>query len=153
MKRNDKGELGFAVYIGGGMGRTPMIAKKIRDFLPEKDLLAYSEAILRVYNMHGRRDNKYKARIKILVHESGMDNIAEQVEAEFEAIRDGALQLPDEEVRRIAAYFAPPAYEARPADKRGARRGAARATKPSTSGSAAMSARTACRATASSPSR
>src|SRR3954466_12715388 len=87
VKRNEHGELGFAVYIGGGMGRTPMLGKKIRDFLPEEDLLAYSEAILRVYNMHGRRDNKFKARIKILVHESGMENIAEQVEAEFEATR------------------------------------------------------------------
>ena len=115
VKRNEKGELGFAAYIGGGMGRTPMLGKKIRDFLPEADLLAYSEAILRVYNMHGRRDNKFKARIKILVHESGMENIAEQVEAEFEANRGGVLQLPDEEVRRIASYFAPPKYTERPA--------------------------------------
>jgi sulfite reductase (NADPH) hemoprotein beta-component len=115
VKRNEAGELGFAVYIGGGMGRTPMLGKKIRDFLPEQDLLAYSEAILRVYNMHGRRDNKFKARIKILVHEAGMENIAEQVEAEFEAIRHGVLQLPEEEVRRIAAYFAPPDYAKRSA--------------------------------------
>jgi sulfite reductase (NADPH) hemoprotein beta-component len=114
VKRNDKGELGFAVYIGGGMGRTPMLGKKIRDFLPEEDLLAYSEAILRVYNMHGRRDNKFKARIKILVHESGMESIAGEIEAEFEATRGGVLRLPDEEVRRIAAYFAPPAYAQRP---------------------------------------
>ncbi len=113
VKRNESGELGFAVYIGGGMGRTPMLGKKIRDFLPEEDLLAYSEAILRVYNMHGRRDNKYKARIKILVHETGTENISEEIEAEFEAIRDGVLRLPDEEVRRIAAYFAPPDYETR----------------------------------------
>ncbi len=115
VKRNEHGELGFAVYIGGGMGRTPMLAKKIRDFLPEEDLLAYSEAILRVYNMHGRRDNKYKARIKILVHETGMEGIAEEVEAEFEATRHGVLRLPEEEVRRIAAYFAQPSYEERPA--------------------------------------
>src|SRR4051794_11084284 len=115
VKRNGNGEPGFAVYIGGGMGRTPMLGKKIRDFLPEEDLLAYSEAILRVYNMHGRRDNKFKARIKILVHESGMENIAEQVEAEFETMRNGVLRLPDDEVRRIADYFAPPAYEERPA--------------------------------------
>ena len=116
VKRNDKGELGFAVYIGGGMGRTPMLGKKIRDFLPEEDLLAYSEAILRVYNMHGRRDNKYKARIKILVHETGMENISEEIEAEFEAMRDGVLKLPDAELRRIAAYFAPPDYAERAAD-------------------------------------
>lgn len=116
VKRNTAGALGFAVYIGGGMGRTPMLGKKIRDFLPEEDLLAYSEAILRVYNMYGRRDNKYKARIKILVHETGMENISEEIEAEFRAIRDGVLRLPDEEVRRIAAYFAPPAYDERPAE-------------------------------------
>ena len=114
VKRNEAGELGFAVYIGGGMGRTPMLGKRIRDFLPEEDLLAYSEAILRVYNMHGRRDNKYKARIKILVHETGMEGIAEEIETEFEANRNGVLRLPEEEVRRIAAYFAPPAYENRP---------------------------------------
>ena len=81
VKRNEQGELGFAVYIGGGMGRTPMLGKKIRDFLPEEDLLAYSEAILRVYNMHGRRDNKYKARIKILVHETGVETITQEIEA------------------------------------------------------------------------
>jgi sulfite reductase (NADPH) hemoprotein beta-component len=113
VKRNEAGELGFAVYIGGGMGRTPMLGKKIRDFLPEEDLLAYSEAILRVYNMHGRRDNKFKARIKILVHESGMEKIGEEIEAEFEANRLGVLRLPENEVRRIAAYFAPPEYEKR----------------------------------------
>jgi sulfite reductase (NADPH) hemoprotein beta-component len=114
VKRNEKGELGFAVYIGGGMGRTPMLGKKIRDFLPEEDLLAYSEAILRVYNMYGRRDNKFKARIKILVHESGVDTITEEIEEEFEKNRHGVLKLPEDEVRRIAAYFAPPAYEERP---------------------------------------
>ena len=115
VKRNAAGELGFAVYIGGGMGRTPMLGKKIRDFLPEEDLLAYSEAILRVYNMYGRRDNKFKARIKILVHESGVDTITEEIEAEYEAIRHGVLTLPEEEVQRIAAYFAPPAYAELPA--------------------------------------
>jgi sulfite reductase (NADPH) hemoprotein beta-component len=119
VKRNAAGELGFAVFIGGGMGRTPMLGKKIRDFLPEEDLLAYSEAILRVYNMHGRRDNKFKARIKILVHETGMENIAQDIEAEFEAIRDGVLRLPDDEVARIATYFAPPAYAERPATSAG----------------------------------
>jgi sulfite reductase (NADPH) hemoprotein beta-component len=115
VKRNAAGDLGFAVYIGGGMGRTPMLGKKIRDFLPEEDLLAYSEAILRVYNMYGRRDNKFKARIKILVHESGVGTITEEIEAEFEAIRHGVLRLPEPEVRRIAAYFAPPPYAERPA--------------------------------------
>ncbi len=99
------GKVGFAVYVGGGLGRTPMIAHKIRDFLPEEDLLSYIEAILRVYNLEGRRDNKYKARIKILVHEAGPEVIRDKVEAEWERIRDGALYLPEDEVRRIEAYF------------------------------------------------
>jgi sulfite reductase (NADPH) hemoprotein beta-component len=84
--KNEKGELGFVVYVGGGQGRTPMVAKKIRDFLPEQDLLAYSTAIMRVYNLDGRRDNKYKARIKILVHETGTEELRQAVEAEFERI-------------------------------------------------------------------
>ncbi|MGV8841165.1 MAG: nitrite/sulfite reductase [Bauldia sp.] len=107
-KRGPNGELGFAVYVGGGLGRTPMIAHKIRDFLPEEDLLSYMEAILRIYNLEGRRDNKFKARIKILVHEAGPDVIREKVEAEWQRIRHGALLLPEEEVRRIEAYFALP---------------------------------------------
>ncbi len=109
LKKDEHGRLGFAVYIGGGQGRTPMIAKKIRDFLPEEDMLSYSEAILRVYNLNGRRDNKYKARIKILVHETGAEEIARQVEEEWERIRHGALKLPQGEVERIRAYFAAPA--------------------------------------------
>ena len=109
LKRDAEGRLGFAVYIGGGQGRTPMIAKKIRDFLPEEDILSYSEAILRVYNLNGRRDNKYKARIKILVHETGAAEIARQVEEEWERIRHGALKLPQGEVDRIRDYFAAPA--------------------------------------------
>jgi sulfite reductase (NADPH) hemoprotein beta-component len=116
VKRNAAGELGFAVYVGGGMGRTPMLGRRIRDFLPEQDLLAYSEAILRVYNMYGRRDNKWKARVKILVHEVGVEEISREIEAEFSAIRDGVLRLPEAEVARIAAYFAPPGYEERPAE-------------------------------------
>ena len=106
--RNDSGELGFAVYVGGGQGRTPMIGKKIREFLSEEDLLAYNEAILRVYNQYGRRDNKYKARIKILVHETGIDQLKADIESEFERIRDGVLKLPQQEVTRIQEYFAPP---------------------------------------------
>ncbi|BCP51818.1 sulfite reductase [Kaistia sp. 32K] len=109
LKKDENGRVGFAVYIGGGQGRTPMIAKKIRDFLPEEDLLSYSEAILRVYNLNGRRDNKYKARIKILVHETGADEISRQVEEEWERIRHGALKLPQGEVERIREYFAAPA--------------------------------------------
>ncbi|WP_430513352.1 nitrite/sulfite reductase [Pannonibacter phragmitetus] len=115
LTRNGEGEIGFTVFVGGGLGRTPMIGRKVRDFLPEEDLLAYSEAILRVYNLYGRRDNKYKARIKILVHETGLEELKADIEAEFEKIRYGVLRLPDEEVRRIETYFAPPALEPRDA--------------------------------------
>ena len=114
-KRDADGKLGFAVFVGGGLGRTPMIGHLIRDFLAEEDLLSYVEAILRVYNLFGRRDNKYKARIKILVHEAGADEIRRQVEEEWTRIRAGALRLPQEEVRRIEAYFAPPPLAPRPA--------------------------------------
>jgi sulfite reductase (NADPH) hemoprotein beta-component len=113
LKRSAGGGLVFAVWVGGGQGRTPIIAKKIRDELPEADLLSYLEAILRVYNLQGRRDNKYKARIKILVHEVGAEGFAREVEEEWQRIRDGALKLPAEEIRRIEAYFAPPAFESR----------------------------------------
>ena len=123
--RNETGEIGFAVYVGGGQGRTPLIAHRIRDFLPKADLLAYTNSILRVYNLEGRRDNKYKARIKILVHEKGADAIRESVEADFAQNRDAGLTLPQEEIDRIIAYFAMPvlgsrdarsgAYEARQA--------------------------------------
>ena len=106
--RNAKGEVGFAVYVGGGMGRTPMIATKIRDFLPVEDLLAYTQAIVRVYNLEGRRDNKYKARIKILVHEKGADWMRQAVEAEFAAAPRVGIELPAQEIARIKAYFAPP---------------------------------------------
>jgi sulfite reductase (NADPH) hemoprotein beta-component len=115
VKRNERGEIGFAVYVGGGQGRTPMIAKKLRDFLPERDLLAYCEAILRVYNLEGRRDNKYKARIKILVHEKGLEEIAASVEAEFAAQPVATAALGEAEIARIAAYFAPPRFAALPA--------------------------------------
>ncbi|MFK3780992.1 nitrite/sulfite reductase [Agrobacterium sp. NPDC089420] len=114
LKRNDKGEIGFAVYVGGGQGRTPMIAKKIRDFLPEEDLLSYTTAIMRVYNLHGRRDNKYKARIKILVHETGAEELARQVEVEFAELKNTELKLPDADIAAITAYFAPPALKDRP---------------------------------------
>ena len=114
LKKNDKGELGFAVYVGGGQGRTPMVAKKIRDFLPEEHLLSYCTAILRVYNLYGRRDNKYKARIKILVHETGVEEFARQVEAEWADLKDGELTLPAADIAAIDAYFAPPELPARP---------------------------------------
>ncbi|QFI66120.1 nitrite/sulfite reductase [Sinorhizobium alkalisoli] len=113
LKKDGDGKLGFAVYVGGGQGRTPMIAKKIRDFLPEEDLLSYTTAIMRVYNLYGRRDNKYKARIKILVHETGTEELARQVESEFASLKDTELKLPDADIQAIAAYFAPPALPER----------------------------------------
>ncbi|WP_284758374.1 nitrite/sulfite reductase [Agrobacterium sp. fls2-241-TYG-188a] len=114
LKKNDNGEIGFAVYVGGGQGRTPMIAKKIKDFLPEEDLLSYTTAIMRVYNLHGRRDNKYKARIKILVHETGAEELARQVEAEFAQLKNGELKLPDADIAAITSYFAMPSLKERP---------------------------------------
>ena len=109
--RNAAGETGFRVFVGGGMGRTPMIAPVIRDFLPKAELLAYIEACLRVYNRFGRRDNLYKARIKILVHELGADEYRRQVEEEFLHTRTLGLDAPEAEFQRIAASFAPPAFE------------------------------------------
>ncbi|WP_192252130.1 nitrite/sulfite reductase [Mesorhizobium silamurunense] len=114
LKKNAAGELGFAVYVGGGQGRTPMVAKKIRDFLPEADLLSYCTAILRVYNLYGRRDNKYKARIKILVHETGVEEITRQIEAEWQELKDAELKLPEADIKAINTYFAPPALPDRP---------------------------------------
>ncbi|MCO6185895.1 nitrite/sulfite reductase [Rhizobium sp. L1K21] len=111
---NDKGEIGFAVYIGGGQGRTPLVAKKVRDFLPEEDLLSYTTAIVRVYNLHGRRDNKYKARIKILVHETGIEELKAQIEAEFAHLKDSELKLPEADVDAITRYFAMPDLPERP---------------------------------------
>ncbi|HXW20616.1 MAG TPA: nitrite/sulfite reductase [Roseiarcus sp.] len=111
--RNDQGEIGFAVYVGGGLGRTPMIGHKVRDFLPERDLLAYIAAILRVYNLEGRRDNKFKARIKILVHEKGAEAMREAIAQEFAAGERVGLELPSEEIARIGAYFALPELEAK----------------------------------------
>ena len=111
MRRNDAGEVGFSIYVGGGQGRTPVIAEQIRDFLPKRYLLSYLEAILRVYNRLGRRDNIYKARIKILVQQTGTAEFARLVEEEWAHIRDGAVDLPEEEIERITAYFAPPDYE------------------------------------------
>lgn len=113
LKKDEQGRIGFAVYVGGGQGRTPMIAKKIRDFLPEEDLLSYTTAIMRVYNLHGRRDNKYKARIKILVHETGAEELARQVEVEFAELKNTELKLPEKDIAAITAYFAPPELAAR----------------------------------------
>ncbi len=107
---NPNGDIGWAVYVGGGLGRTPMVAKLINGFVPHEHLLAYLESILRVYNRYGRRDNKFKARIKILVHEEGLEVIKGQVEQEFAEIRGGVLTLPQEELDRITTYFAPPQF-------------------------------------------
>ena len=103
--RNEAGELGYSVFVGGGLGRTPIIGPKIREFLPELDLLSYSEAILRVYNLLGRRDNIYKARIKILVKETGVAKFTELVEAEWAQVKDGPLKLKPEDLDRIKQQF------------------------------------------------
>ena len=114
---NGSGETGWEVWVGGGLGRTPMIGKLINSFVPNEHLLAYLESIMRVYNRYGRRDNKYKARIKILVHEEGLETIKGQVEAEFAEVRGGVLTLPQQELDRITAYFAPPAFADRSGSK------------------------------------
>ncbi|MBI4046461.1 MAG: nitrite/sulfite reductase, partial [Devosia nanyangense] len=108
---NAAGDIGWEVWVGGGLGRTPMVGKMINAYVPHEHLLAYLESILRVYNRYGRRDNKFKARIKILVHEEGLETIKGQVEAEFAEVRGGVLTLPQEELDRINAYFAPPAFQ------------------------------------------
>ncbi|WP_137863861.1 MULTISPECIES: nitrite/sulfite reductase [unclassified Sphingomonas] len=106
------GRLGAAVYVGGGMGRTPMIAPLIKDFVPFDDFVSYLEACLRVYNRYGRRDNMYKARIKILIHELGAEKYAAEVEEEFAAVKALGIDPPRAEFDRIAAHFAPPPYDA-----------------------------------------
>jgi sulfite reductase (NADPH) hemoprotein beta-component len=109
--RNEAGELGAAFYVGGGMGRTPMIAPCINPFVPLDQFITYAEACLRVYNRYGRRDNKYKARIKILVHELGKDEYTRQVEAEFAHLKTQNIEPPTAELARIAAMFADPPFE------------------------------------------
>ena len=108
---NDAGEIGARVIVGGGLGRTPMIGHTIREFLPRAELCNYLDAILRVYNLHGRRDNKYKARIKILVKEITPQEFARQVEAEWQHLQGGPAVIPDEEFSRLEAAFTPLAYE------------------------------------------
>ncbi len=110
------GELGAKVYVGGGMGRTPMIAPEIKDFVGADDLLSYVEACLRVYNRYGRRDNIYKARIKILLHELGAAEYARQVEEEFALVKQLGIDPPLAELERITAMFAPPAFDAAASD-------------------------------------
>ena len=109
--KNDQGEIGFAVYVGGGLGRTPIVASLVKEFLPEKNLLTYLDAVLRVYNLNGRRDNKYKARIKILVKALGVEAFAEKVDAEWQHLKDGPGTLTQEEIDRIKGHFTAPDYE------------------------------------------
>ncbi len=109
--KNEQGELGAAFYVGGGMGRTPLIAPCINAFVPIDQMITYSEACLRVYNRYGRRDNKYKARIKILVHELGKDEYTRQVEEEFKHLLTQGIEPPLAELERIKAQFADPAFE------------------------------------------
>src|SRR3954451_6189176 len=124
LHRNGAGEVGFEVMVGGGLGRTPFLAKTIKPFLPKRDVLSYVEAVLRLYNQYGRRDNIYKARIKILVHDKGAEQFAKEVEAEWTNIKDGALALDPVVVADMAARFEYPAYEDLaddPAELKGAR--------------------------------
>ena len=110
MHTNGAGERGFEVMVGGGLGRTPFIAKTIKEFLPQRDVLSYIEAVLRLYNQYGRRDNIYKARIKILVHDKGAEQFGKEVEAEWQSIKDGRLALDQAVVDEIATRFQYPEY-------------------------------------------
>jgi sulfite reductase (NADPH) hemoprotein beta-component len=109
--RNGDGELGFRVLVGGGQGRTPIIGAFIREFLPANEVLNYVEAILRVYNRYGRRDNKWKARIKIQVKEVGVDEFTREVEREWSLIKGGPGTVPDGEIERLSAHFTRPDYQ------------------------------------------
>ncbi len=109
--KNDQGEVGFKVLVGGGLGRTPVIGKVIREFLEKEYLLSYLEAILRVYNQYGRRDNKYKARIKILVNETGKEKFTEMVEAEWQQIKEDVLKLGEKEIKRMQGFFTLPNFD------------------------------------------
>jgi len=112
---NEAGDIGFRVMVGGGLGRTPIIGSVIRDFLPWPHVMTYIEAILRVYNQYGRRDNIYRARIKILVRSLGSDVFAQKVEEEWAHLKDGPGTLTKEELLRVSGYFTAPAYETLPA--------------------------------------
>ena len=117
--RNEQGEIGFRVLVGGGTARTPIIGSEIRDFLPWQHVLTYIESIMRVYNQYGRRDNMYKSRIKILVKAVGIEEFRRQVEADWADIKNGPGTLTVEELNRVAAYFTAPAYETLPANDSG----------------------------------
>lgn len=117
--RNEAGELGFQVLVGGGLGRTPMVGAEIRAFLPWQHLLTYLEAILRVYNRYGRRDNKFKARIKILVKALTPEVFGEKVEVEWQNLKDGPATLTESELQRVSKYFVSPELESFPGDDAG----------------------------------
>ena len=117
MNRDKEGRAGYTIIVGGGLGRTPMIGKTIREFLPKDDLLPYLEAILQVYNLNGRRDNKYKARIKILVHETGVEKLTAMIEDVFEKQKALHQAPPQEMIEAIEAQFAPPAFDTRPVNE------------------------------------
>ena len=119
--RNDEGELGFRVLVGGGLGRTPMLGHVIREFLPRAEILNYLDAILRIYNRYGRRDNKWKARIKVLVKDRTPEAFAREVETEWSQLRDGPGTVPAEEIERLAAHFTDPPYESFAGDDPGYR--------------------------------
>jgi len=112
--KNDAGEVGYHIIVGGGLGRTPIIGQTLRAFLPREELLPYLEATLRVYNRHGRRDNKYKARIKILVTETGIEEFTKQVEDEYATLEPLDIAVSPDEVARITAYFADPEFKTLP---------------------------------------
>src|SRR5690606_36371813 len=114
LHRNAAGELGFQVLVGGGLGRTPMLGETIRQWLEPRHLRTYLDAILRLYNRHGRRDNKHKARIKILVKAWGAAEFARQVEAEWAHLKDGAGTVTDAEIAHFRSFFTAPAYAADP---------------------------------------
>lgn len=115
--RSASGQIGYRVIVGGGLGRTPVIGRVVREFLPRAEILNYLEAILRTYNRFGRRDNKWKARIKILVKERGPEKFARDIEEEWSTLQGGAATVPDEEFDRLAAFFPPPPYAGAAADK------------------------------------
>lgn len=117
--KNDAGEIGFRVMVGGGMGRTPIIGSVINEFLPWQHAMTYLESILRVYNLHGRRDNKYKARIKILVKAIGVEEFRRQVEEDWQESKDGPSTLTVEELQRVSSFFIDPVYETLPATDAG----------------------------------
>ena len=150
LHRNGAGETGFEVIVGGGLGRTPFIGKTIKPFLPARDLLSYVEAILRVYNQFGRRDNIYKARIKILVHELGAEAFAKEVDAEWQAIKDGALALDPALIAEMCRALSLSRLRKARRQSAGADAGARRRCRALPPGSTTRSPITRCRATRSS---